>query len=92
MYQRAMSLYAKENSVSVMEYTPIARAMAHASLSEATKLKIKKKIKIAYMIAKENLAFTKMGVICELEEQHGTDLGSGYKNDHACAIFIDCIA
>ena len=33
------------------------------------------------MIAKENLAFTKMESICKLGERHGTNLGSGYKID-----------
>ena len=43
-------------------------------------------------IAKEKLAFNKMGSLCELEELHGVDLGPGYKNDHACATFIEYIA
>jgi len=92
MHRRAMALEAKESARSVMEYAPIARAMAQANLSEVAKLRIKKKFDIAYMIAKENLAFTKMGSICELEERHGTNLGSGYKNDHSCAMFIEFIA
>ena len=33
------------------------------------------------MIAKENLAFTKMKPLCELEECHGVDLGQGCKNN-----------
>jgi len=49
MHQRAMSLEAKEKSASVMEYAPIARAMAHVNLSKADKVKIKKKMDIAYM-------------------------------------------
>jgi len=92
MHQRAMSLEAREKSTSVMEYAPMVRAMADANLSEAAKVKIKKKMDIAYMIAKENLAFTKMEAICQLEERHGTALGSGYKNDLSCAMFIECIA
>ncbi len=44
------------------------------------------------MIAKEKLAFTKMKPICELEERHGVSLGAGYKNDHACATFVQFIA
>jgi len=44
------------------------------------------------MIAKEYLAFTKMGSICKLEERHGTTLGSDYKNHYSCAMFIECIA
>ena len=33
------------------------------------------------MIAKENMLFTKMKAAGTLEEQHGADLGEGYKND-----------
>ena len=32
-----------------------------------------------------------MGVLCELEEKHGVDLGRGYKNDMACSSFVDYI-
>ena len=34
------------------------------------------------MIAKEKFAFTKMQPLCDLEEKHGVDLGTGYRNDH----------
>ena len=33
-----------------------------------------------------------MGPICGLEEKHGVSLGTGYKNDKACAVFVDFIA
>ena len=33
-----------------------------------------------------------MGSLCALEEKHGVDLGSGYKNDKACATFVHFIA
>ena len=39
------------------------------------------KIDITYTIAKENTVFSKMGALCELQERHGVDLGSGYKNE-----------
>ena len=47
---------------------------------------------MSYMIAKEKLAFTKMKPICELEESHSVNLGVGYKNNHACAMFVSFIA
>ena len=92
MHRRAMGLQAKESASSIMEYAPIARTMAQASLSETAKVSIKKKFDIAYVMAKENFAFTKMTSLCELEERNGTNLGSGYKNDHSCATFIEFIA
>ena len=33
-----------------------------------------------------------MGALCELQERHGVDLGSGYKNEKACATFVDFIS
>ena len=33
-----------------------------------------------------------MAPLCALEEKHGVDLGSGYKNDKACATFVEYIA
>ena len=47
------------------------------------------KFEIAYVICKENMAFMKMAPLCALEERHGVDLGSGYKNDQACAEFVE---
>ena len=52
----------------------------------------KRKFDIAYMIVKEKMAFTKMQPLCNLEERHGIKLGSGYKNDQACATFVEYIA
>ena len=44
------------------------------------------------MIARQNLSFTKMKAVCELEKRHGAELGQGYENDRACATFVECIA
>jgi len=51
-----------------------------------------KKFEIAYFLAKEKLPFTKFLPICEMEARHGVKIGSGYKNDHACASFVHFIA
>ena len=61
-------------------------------MDPSTREKTKKKFDIAYMMAKEKLAFAKMKCICELEERHGMDLAGGYKNDHACSNFTSYIA
>ena len=50
---------------------------------------IKHKFDIAFFISHENVAFANMGLLCELEERDGVDLGQGYKNDKACASFVD---
>ena len=46
----------------------------------------------AYFLCKENLSFGKMDTFCQMEERHGVDLGSGYKNRHACTVFVEYIA
>ena len=91
MHARAMLLYKKQRSSSVCEYAPIARSLSRSSMDASTRDKTKRKFDVAYLIAKEKLPFTKMASICELEERHGVGLGTGYKNDRACATFIDFI-
>ena len=82
-------LFKKQQSSSVLEYAPIARALTILSLDERSKQRTKRKFD---MIAKEKFALTKMQPLCDLEEKHGVDLGPGYRNDHACATFIEYIA
>ena len=54
MHKGAMALEAKEAASSLMEFAPTAKEMAQSNLSEASRLKIKRKMDIAYTIAKEN--------------------------------------
>ena len=49
------------------------------------------KFDIAYTVCKEEFAFTKMSTLSELQEKHGVDLGSGYKNNIACTEFVHYI-
>jgi len=87
-----MLLDQKEQGSSVVQYAPIVKALCFGNLNEAAKKRLKRKFDVAYMIAKQNLAFTKMSAVCGLEERHGPDLGAGYKNDHSCATFVKFIA
>ena len=89
MHKRAMILFHKSRCSDVTEYAPIARALS--TLDSDTAGKLKRKFEVAYLICKEGLAFTKMSALCELEEKHGVDLGAGYKNNQACAVFVDYI-
>ena len=75
-----------------LEYAPIARALINLPMDEWSKQRTKRKFEVSYMIAKEKIACTKMQPLCDLEEKHGVDLGPGYRNDHACATFIEYIA
>ena len=80
----------KSKAVSVMDYAPIVRALEKKDATTASN--IKQKFEIAYFICKQHLPFTEMGPICSLEEKHGVHLGTGYKNDKACAVFVEFIA
>ena len=79
-----------QESTDVTQYAPIAAALY--KLDAAVMDISNRKFDIAYLIAKQNLAFTKMAPLCELQERHGVNLGTGYKNEKACAIFVDFIA
>ena len=76
--------------MSVVDYAPIARALERMDATTASNMR--RKFEIAYFICKQHLPFTEMGPICGLEEKHGVSLGTGYKNDKACAVFVDFIA
>ena len=90
MHHYAMQLLKKSKSTDVTEYAPIAKALN--TLDAATERRVRKKFEIAYCISKENMSFTKMDAICELEELHGVDLGQGYKNRQACGVLVEYIA
>jgi len=65
MHARAMLLLKKQSSTNVTEYAPIAKALH--TLDYNAEEKLKHKFNIAFFISKENVAFEKMGVLCELE-------------------------
>ena len=90
MHQRAMLLLRKASAIAVTDYSPIARAFS--SIHSATEERVKKQFEIAYMLSKENLSFSKMNAICQLEQQHGVDLGQSYKSRQACTTFVEYIA
>ena len=92
MHARTMTLFKKQHASHVTEYSPIAAALYRSSMDTTTCEQMKRKFDIAYTIAKEMLAFTKMKTLCELEERHGVDLGQGYKNDRSCSTFVEFIA
>ena len=69
-------------------YAPTAKALLQPSMDEATKHKLKQKFQLAYMVAKENLSFKKMKPLCDIEEKHGLEIGTIYRNDRGCASFV----
>ena len=50
---------------------------------------MKNNFNIIFTVTKENMAFSKMKPICELEERHGISLGRSYKNNQACTTFFE---
>ena len=68
MHCRAMILFKKERAANPCDYVPIAKALAETSMDSATVESLKRKFDVAYTIAKEKMAFTKMKPLCELEE------------------------
>jgi len=79
-----------QESTDACQYAPIAASLY--KLNSARIETTKRKFNIAYMICKENMVFSKMAPLCELLEWHGVNLGSGYKNQKACATFVDYIS
>ena len=90
MHGQVMTLLKKQLLSTPTEYVPIAKASS--TMDKATTECMKRKFDVAYTIVKENLAFTKMKPLCELEKHRGAQLGQGYKNDRECSMFIEYIA
>ena len=80
----------KKASNSIVDYSPIAKALS--TLDASTQAAVSRKFELTYMMCKEGLAPKKMSTLCELEEKHGVNLGTGYKNDIACAEFVSYIS
>ena len=86
MHGHAVLLYLKSLSGCIVNYSPIAKALStHDANKQAA---VSCKFEVTYMICKEGLALRKMSALCELEEKHEVNLGTGYKNELACAQFV----
>lgn len=79
-----------QKSTDVCHYAPIAAALYN--IDSARMETTKRKFDVVYTICNQNMAFSKMAPLCELLERHGVDLGTGYKNQKACATFVDYIS
>ena len=51
----------------------------------------KKKFDVVYFIAKEEMPMVKFESILSLEERHGVDIGTAYRNRNSGSIFVDSI-
>ena len=92
MHSRAMSLFRKQQcgSTNPVDFAPIAKALC--KMDENAAAIAQRKFDITYLLCKEHIAFAKFESFCRLEEQHGVHLGTGGKNQVACATYADYIA
>lgn len=63
-----------------------------ANMQASDHAKTKTKFEVAYFIAKEELPLSKYPQLLKLEEKHGVDIGTAYRNDMSCNVFITHIA
>ena len=98
-HKRAMDLHLKrERGMSVVERAEALTATMSpgqqlitagiANMQSADLAKTKLKFEVAYFIAKEELSLTKYPELLKLEEKHGVEIGSSYRNRISCANFI----
>ena len=95
-HKSAMVLLCRDQARSKHEpittYSPIARSLLSMVLSPAVMDQMKKKSEISFLLAKEHIPFTKYPAILDLEERHGVDLYSTYKNSDSASNFSHFIA
>ena len=69
---------------SILKSTPFGKAFASATTEESSRVGKLGLFDAAYMLAKEEMPFTKYPAIVELEKRHGVSLGSTYGTEHKC--------
>ena len=77
----AMSLFQRERFASNGPSSSTAAApivVALTTLQDDERARLRKKMDVAYFVAKEKMSFRKYPSICALEARHGVDLGTNY--------------
>ena len=82
--------HCQSRGLDVCEYAPIAKALNDLPQSDKATLRVK--FDIAYFIATQKLAFTNYPAMCELQEKHGVNVGTAYRNRNAAKTFCHYIA
>lgn len=100
-HKRAMELFRREQGLGVSERTELSQHLrgqgqasflsSVSSMTERDKLLTKKKFEVAYFVAKEELPMKKYPKLLALEEMHGVELGTAYRNENNGATFVDFI-
>ena len=89
MHARAVSLsHQPKSRDEIFRATPIGRAIAGASREEMAR--VSKLFDLAYVLAKEELPFSKYPALVEVEKRHGVATGNTYITEHKCQEFT-CI-
>ena len=87
MHKKALSISKRPRTMEdLYRSTPIGRALACASEEEM--LRVSKLVDVAYVVAKEELPFSKFPALVEVEKRHGVDLGNTYTTEHKCKEFV----
>ena len=88
---KAMEIFMKERNEIIKPTDAYQTTLESGFVAANKKLQeqTKKKFEVSYFVAKHELSFTKYEKILDLEEMHGVDIGPSYRNDMACAEFID---
>ena len=76
MHKRAMALYRKEHSTNNCDYAPITKYLLQLSMNEVTRVKLRRKFKIAYLTAKENMVVKKIKPLCDIKKEHDINMTS----------------
>lgn len=85
MHKKAVNMERQLSINEIYQSTPLARAFSSATSEEVSR--VSKLFEIAYMLAKEEMPFTKYCAILELEKKHGVKLGNTYTTEHKCKDF-----
>ena len=82
MHAKAINLERKPTAVEIYCSTSLGRALATSSQDQ--RARVCKLFEVAYMLAKEEIPFTKYPVVLELEKRHGVSLSTAYATEHKC--------
>lgn len=69
--------------------TPLGRAFKKSNSDEESR--VSKLVEITYMLAKEEIPFSKFPSYCKMEKRHGVALGTMYITEPKCSEFTSCI-
>ena len=85
------ALLAKQNPV---QNSPIAQGLQRGgkAAEEKTRKELEAKFNTAYLIAKEELPFTKYQAILSLQKKNGLSISTTYANDKSCNNFVAVIS